>query len=386
MKRIRLLLKLAVLLVLTASLGACSLFASKSDYDKSRSGKALEVPPDLTYKPGNAALEVPQIAPSSATFSHYSQTAEGDNGQAGVTTAPAATSPGQASVAAAPTTSAGAPGVRIMRDGAVRWLEVDMSPQQLWPRIRDFLEQQGYKIKTDDPHLGVIETGWREYKAESGDGFFSRLLNKLNSTGLRDSYRFRVEPAATPGKTDVFITHHGLREVATPDNGTDIVETMWETRPSDPGLEAEMMQRFLIYLGAGKAEAAKMLAATPAVAHASLSRRDDQPVLLVNEVFPRTWRRTGLALDRMGVVVEDRDRSNGLYFIRLPKDFSKSEDKGWLAGLFSGDKKKPVAERYQLKIEDQGQQCVIRVLDQSGEPDKGPVAEQILKHMLVYLK
>lgn len=374
-------LRYAALLLLVLSLGACSVFSSKSAYEKSREGRALEVPPNLSYNPGNAALEVPQIAPSSATFSHYSQA-----GQNGSNTATVAAESGVVA-ANGSTQNPSRPGVRIMRDGAVRWLELDLTPQQVWPKIKDFLEQQGFKITQDDPALGVIETNWREYKAESGDGFFSRLLNKLNSTGLRDRYRFRVEPAASAGKTDVYITQQGLREVATPDNGMDVIQTTWETRPSDPGLEAEMMQRFLVYLGEGKATAGKMLAATPAVAHAHMSTRDGLPVLQVNEVFPRTWRRTGLALDRLGVVVKDRDRSNGLYFIRLAKDFSKQKDSGgWLSGLFSKDKKKAVADQYQLKIEDQGQQCVIKVLTEAGEPDKSPVAKEILKQLLVYLK
>ena len=38
--------------------------------------------------------------------------------------------------------------------------------------------------------------------------------------------------------------------------------------------------------------------------------------LVVNDSFDRAWRRVGLALDRVGFTVEDRDRSKGLFFVR----------------------------------------------------------------------
>ncbi len=373
--------KCALALPLMVSLSACSLFVSKSVYENSRNGRALEVPPDLSYTQGNAALDIPQIAPSSARFSHSARSAQGN-------TAVRTSASGAASATGnpAPHARSGQAGVRIMRDGAVRWLELDLTPRQVWPKVRDFLSRQGLKITQDNPQLGIIETGWREYKAETADGFFSRLLGKLNSTGLRNRYRFRIEPATTAGKTDVYITQQGLREVATADNGLNIIQTAWETRPTDLGLEAEMMQRFLVYLGEGKTVASKMLAATPAQPHARLARRGAVSVLLVDEVFARTWLRAGLALDRMGVRVTDRDRSNGLYFIGLPKDFSTQQGKSWLAGLFGGDKEQVVADRYQLKIVAQGPRCVITVLTRTGVADKSPVAERILKQLLVNLK
>ena len=38
--------------------------------------------------------------------------------------------------------------------------------------------------------------------------------------------------------------------------------------------------------------------------------------LVVDDSFDRAWRRVGLALDRTGFTVVDRDRSKGLYFVR----------------------------------------------------------------------
>ena len=43
---------------------------------------------------------------------------------------------------------------------------------------------------------------------------------------------------------------------------------------------------------------------------------DGTEALQVNEPFDRAWRRVGLALDRVGFTVEDRDRQKGQYFVR----------------------------------------------------------------------
>jgi hypothetical protein len=53
----------------------------------------------------------------------------------------------------------------------------------------------------------------------------------------------------------------------------------------------------------------------------------------VDEGFDRAWRRVGLALDRAGFTVEDRDRTQGIYFVRYIND--ATETKGFFSKLFS---------------------------------------------------
>lgn len=364
------------IVLLVALAAGCSAFGGGPNYKSSKSTKPLDMPPDLTLSPGDSQTDVPQIAPRQATFSNYMGKEKGESGDQ-------ANGGGQEASALA----GGLPGVHMKRDGAIRWLVVDAKPAALWPRVKDFLQRQGFKIAVSEPKLGVMETNWREQKAESDDGFFSTLLHKLNSTGLRDKYRVRLEPAKDPNKTLVFITQRGLKEYATSDNGTDVIQTAWETRPSDPELEAEMTERFLVYLGASKSQAKHVVAeAGPEVSRAKVAQVDGHVSLEVSEVFARTWRRTLLALDRLGVTIEDRDRSNGLYYIRLPKDFFKQKDQGWLSSLFGGDKSKTPARSYQLRIADHGASTVVQVLSKDGEADDTQVARHILQRLQTYLK
>jgi outer membrane protein assembly factor BamC len=77
---------------------------------------------------------------------------------------------------------------------------------------------------------------------------------------------------------------------------------------------------------------------------ASLSKATDGTLTLaVNDEFDRAWRRVGLALDRVGFVVEDKNRSNGVYFVRYTDvdiDTAPKTKKGLLDSLkFWGDDK-----------------------------------------------
>ncbi|HKK05301.1 MAG TPA: outer membrane protein assembly factor BamC [Gammaproteobacteria bacterium] len=366
----------AAILSLAVLAAGCSAFGGGPDYESSKQTRPLDMPPDLSLSPGGSETDVPQIAPRQATFSNYmGQEKDAAGEQTGGTKESSAA------------LSGGLPGVHMKRDGAIRWLVVDAKAAALWPHLKDFFQRQGFKIAVSEPKLGVMETNWREQKAEVNDGFFSRIFQKLNSTGLRDKYRVRLEPAKDPDKTLVFITHRGLKEVAFDDTGGEHISTAWQTRPSDPELEAEMTERFLVYLGASKPQAKQVVAeAGPAVSRAKVTQVDGHLSLEVSEVFARTWRRTGLALDRLGVTVEDRDRSNGLYYIRLPKDFFKEKDKGWLASLFGGDKQKTPPQKFQLRIADHGATTAVQVLSKDGEADDSQVARHILDRLQTYLK
>ena len=67
-------------------------------------------------------------------------------------------------------------------------------------------------------------------------------------------------------------------------------------------------------------------------------------VLTLDEPFDRAWRRVGLALDRVGFTVEDRDRAKGLYYVRYvdPKTDGKKSD-GLVRTFFSVRHATPLA-------------------------------------------
>ena len=359
-------LRVVIVVALLINLIACSgtpewkaVYAQKNkEIDRSK----LEVPPDLSQPNVSDSLALPNIASSGSTYSAYNNTAyKGDK-----------------------ITPANPKGVKLIRDGANQWLEINATAEKLWPQLREFFAQTGFEISRDDKKLGVMETNWLENRASLPTNWLSKLLSRVNSTGLRDKYRARLEKTANPKVTRVFITHQGLKEFANAEINT--ITLWWGVRPSDPELEAEMYQRFLMFRDMSKADAKKLVTKIESKERTRIIDKDETKMLQVGEGFARTWRRVGIALDRIGILVDDRNRSGGLYYLRITDDFRDKvkEDKGWLASLFSSDKVK-IKDRYLLSVSAEKDNTVISIYETTGAKADIRFVNQLLTDLKSYL-
>jgi outer membrane protein assembly factor BamC len=295
-----------------------------------------------------------------------------------------------AAAAAAPSTIAvnTLADMRIEREGNQRWLITSMTPEQLWPQLRAFWTERGFNLTVDDATNGVLETDWAENRANiPQDGvrrMLGGLLDRLYDTGIRDRFRTRVERVA--GGTEVSITHRGVEEFY---QGQTKEITSWRWRPNDPQLEAEMLVRLMTKLGA-KEEVARgqvtTAASTPA--RARLLPGEAGAALEFDEAFDRAWRRIGLALDRTGFTVEDRDRSGGLYFVRYvdPKLAGRDEP-GFFAKLFGRDDKNAAnLQRYRIALKRAGEKTQVVVQNSQGSPETGETGQRIVTLLVDELK
>ena len=108
--------------------------------------------------------------------------------------------------------------------------------------------------------------------------------------------------------------------------------TAWQPRPSDPELEAEFLRRLMVRLGTPGERAKQLTVSGEQQLRAEIVKASDGAERLqVHEPFDRAWRRVGLALDRVGFTVEDRDRQKGLYFVRYadPENEMNQKDGGF---------------------------------------------------------
>jgi outer membrane protein assembly factor BamC len=360
MKQISLIIKIVVatlagMLLVTA----CSTIApgKKVDYKKSKTTESLEVPPDLTASSINAAPELLNEAGTS-----YSEISKG---------APAA---GTSTVLPEKND------IRVERDGNQQWLVIQAEPAQVWPKVREFWMQQGFLIKMEDPRLGILETGWTENRADIPSGMIRNTLGKVMdfvySAATRDQYRVRLERGAAPGTTELYLTQRGMEEVVT---GTaDDRSTVWKPRASDPELEAEMLKRLVVFLGVDEQKAKALMASKPKAQSRAQLVSDSNGVMLIDkEDFSRAWRRTGVALDRVGFAVEDRNRTDGVYFVRY-NDPLGDEEKGLLSKLafWSSDEEK--AKQYRIVLLAQGPETQIIVNNARGERENSGTAKRIL--------
>jgi outer membrane protein assembly factor BamC len=282
--------------------------------------------------------------------------------------------------------------VRVERAGTQRWLVVPGTPDKLWPVVKEFWQEAGFVVNVEKPEAGVMETDWAENRAkipESGvRGFLGRALDSLYSTSERDKFRTRLEPGAQPGTTEIYISHRGMEEVFISE-GKD--QLRWQPRKPDPDLEAEMLRRMMVRFGVETERAQTQIAAASVQPQAKLSRGADGSLLALNDQFDRAWRRVGLALDRVGFTVEDRDRSKGLYYVRYidpNTDVKTTEDKGWFSRLkfWSSSPRVQSKEQYRILVQGDNAGAEVRVLDKDGAREQSETANRILTLLYDQLK
>jgi len=370
-------------------LGACSSTSdwlessSKTDYKNVNTLPPLEVPPDLTSPTRDNRYSIPDnvTAQSSATLSRYEQERKDQK--------PAVMG------AATPVVLPPVDRMHVERAGSQRWLVVDdQAPDKLWPVVRDFWQENGFLIKFEAPDLGVMETDWAESRAkvEQGGirGLFSKALDQMYSTSERDKYRTRLDRGADGKSTEIYISHRGMVEVYTTARDTQSNapgDTRWQPREADPELEVEFLRRLMMRLGAQEEKARTLTAnAVPAQQRAEIRKGlNGEELLEVFEPFDRVWRRVGLALDRVGFTVEDRDRQKGIYFVRYADPDSEKDDRSLLAKWFTSDPKVK-AQQYRVQITQGGTTSQVNVLTKDGAADTSRTAQRILALLHEQLK
>ena len=367
------------------SLAGCStidnfMSGDKIDYRSTSTTKSagLEVPPDLTQLTKDSRYQ--QTQGSSVSAAAY---------QANT---PAAAPATVQSVTVAPQ-SVGA--MSIERLGNERWLRTTLPPEQLWPQLQAFWKERGFVITQDQPAAGVMETDWAENRGKLPLDFVRASIGKVfdgaYSTGELDKFRTRVE--RVDGGTEVYITHRGLIEVY---RGERKETTVWQPRQPDPQLEGELLSRLMLRLGATEdvAKTALVAPGTPGTPAAAARARllTDRPTaaLQVDDGFDRAWRRVGVALDRSGFTVEDRDRTQGVYFVRyIDPAFAGKDEPNLFSKLFSFGKKDDSSgpTRYRVTVKGDGERSsTVTVLNGKGEPENGDAGKRITSLLLEDLK
>ena len=272
--------------------------------------------------------------------------------------------------------------VQIKHDGNTRWLVLQGEPDIFWLKVKQFWLENGFTLKVENPTIGIMETEWAEKRADIPQGgirkYLAKALNMLYSSPTRNKFRVRLERGNVADTTELYLTHRGAEEVA---RGKSFI---WENRPSNPELEAEMLNSLMIFLGVEKKQAETLLAEKPTSRAQLMRSKEDQVYLVVNEDFARTWQSTGLALDRLGFTVEDRDRSRGLYFIRYT-DPDAEKEKGFFASFFSS-KSTSDNQAYSINLQEDSSTTRLVVLDNEGNLSPSKTAERILTLLHEQLK
>ena len=358
------------------ALAGCSgnlIEGKKIDYKSAGNVKPLDVPADLSTPPTSDRYNIPEPSAGSATASEY---AEGQGGR--VAAGPAPVLPPQDKV-------------QFDRAGSQRWLVVDAEPDALWPVIKEFWQDNGFLINIESQQTGIMETDWAENRAKIPDSLLRKVIGKVLDSAYsypeRDKFRTRLERGENPGSTEIYISHRGMAEInISRDRYTET--TKWQVSPVDPELEAEMLSRLAIRVGA-REEQIKTQFKAAEQPKATLSKNGELPeALLMVDSFDRAWRRVGLALDRVGFTVEDRDRSKGLYYVRyVDVDAADKTEPGfWSKLAFWRDSGPKKDEQYRISVASATQGSEVKVLDAKGVKSNSSTAGRILALLQQELK
>lgn len=376
--------RLAAAAAAIASLSGCTFLGidfndDKVQYESSNSRANLEIPPDLTPIQNDNRFQVP------ARPGVVSANAEAEKAR-------------QAADANAPTASKIVPltvRAKVMKEGTDRWLRVNAAPEQLWSVVQDFWPSVGLVVREQNPKTGYMETEWAENKAKLPQDIIRRTIGKVidfaYSTGEQDQYRTRME-RNDDGTTDIYISHRSMVEVVT---GADKESTVWQPGPTDPTMEAEMLQRLALRIDAefnpnasaeAEAEAQKELAqqfkVEPVATRARIENGADgkAAAVVLTDNFDQAWRRMGLVLDRMGFEQVDRDRTAGWFLVRYldpAYEAAQKEKRGFFTNLISSDAVID-APNYRIHLSGEGAETRVTVQGPDGGEDATGVAPNIL--------
>jgi outer membrane protein assembly factor BamC len=408
-------------------LGGCTVvgdwFSSGTDYKGgAKRTQPLDVPPDLTQLQKDS-----RYLPQGGVV-----TASDLNKAGGPSVAPAqpAAAPAQPAPASAPANPevalAAAGNLHLEHTADKQWLSTQEAPENVLPKVRAYWQSQGYTLTVDEPKTGILETDWKQNRTKlPSDGIrniLSGVLDNLSDSGFRDRFRTRLERRADGG-TEIYVTHFGAQQQVTgKDNSAQTADVVWMPRPSDPGLEAEQLSQMMLSLASvtetnvapkphsffhfGDDDAA----IEPANGHPIPSAATTRPTtgtgpngaararvvagqagatMEVDDNFDRSWRRIGLALDHGGFTVEDRDRAQGIYYVRYvdAKEAAKDEP-GFFSKFTSWFTKggpSPVG-KYRIVIKAPGDSATVTVLNDQGQPDNSDNAKQIVSLLVDELK
>ena len=352
--------KLPAALALLA-LAGCSTPGGQTDgprYEGSRQIDSLELPPDLIAPGMERAVRIPDVPGERVSARALEADPRRD--------APRA-------VAAGAPVLPDSPGVELRRDGQTRWLHVEAAPESLWPRLREFWRAQNLALVRDEPVVGIMETEWAENRAGiplgATRGLLARAIGSVYDAGTRDQYRLRVE--RVNGATEIFISHRGAVERGDRDGQA----ARWFIADPDPELEAQMLNRLLVFLTTGETPDTVTTLAEEADFERSgqvdLVERDGHLVLALRGEPDALWRRLGLALDRTGLMVDEQDRRTGTFLVTYRPDVADqaTQRPGMFRRMFGGGREiaARMDQRFQVRMIENGRELQIEALSIDGE-------------------
>ena len=318
------------------------------DYVSSSRARKLEIPPDLSQIETQSDYEVPGEGKS---YKNYQKKQNAPQSKA-------------VKVVEDPQ------GLKIIKSGNMRWLLVKKDPDTVWPHVQDFWEDMGFRVRVANKNTGVIETEWIS-TSDLNTGTSSTLdkwFDAMSGFADKRKFRTRLEMGSQEGTTEIFLSHRSATSATDQhkrikgERGVDfeieevyrlpeyipdgqekerVIEITDEMRVEDHEINSEILRRLMVKLGATDFDAKERIQNPQEIIKAELVNSEQGYFIKMADPYDRAWRRLGLALDIIGFITEDRDRSEGIFYVKykdleLPGE-EVAQEKGILDSLMFWD-------------------------------------------------
>jgi outer membrane protein assembly factor BamC len=273
--------------------------------------------------------------------------------------------------------------VRIQRLGERRWLALPESPITVWPKVKQFLAENGVPVAGESGPDGRIDTGWLTITNEPYRDVIRLVVRDGRDAAKvasgRDRLRIRVEQGIRERTTEVHVRHEN-DSMGLPASDTLVDLNTIESKI--PDVETDMLNELGAYVAAKVSEqTVSMVAQEISSGAKSLITRSAEgtPTLLLYLDGDRAWATQGQALTRAQMSVTDEDRTEGKYYISVTEEFLAGEEKkGFFGRMFSfGGSDK--AEDLQIHLQRSTESTfTVSVLDAQAEPAERELSQQLL--------
>ena len=272
--------------------------------------------------------------------------------------------------------------IRIQRLGERIWLVVPEAPTTVWPKIKQFLAENGVGVVSEQPGRGRITTEWLSIEDEPYRDVVRSLLKDVKSSPSqdgRDRLLLQVEQGLRELTSEVHMRHQGDAgagsEGEAPADLDQLASGLVE-------VERRLLNELGAYIAARVAEQTVSMVAQEIVGQVkSELARDEagQPILRLFLDEERAWATLSQALDNAGIEVLETDRQSRVHHVRIPEEVLLGEEKrGFFRRLFSSRGGGDVPEVALRLTEEESGHYALSVRDRAGQFVPVEFAQQVL--------
>ena len=233
--------------------------------------------------------------------------------------------------------SSGDSSVQLRRLGQLLWIYIETLPSTSWPISKSYWDTSSYEVLNSNPDTGVIEIDFDE----------SSIL------------QMKIE--------------HGIKEASTEIFLNKIDKSNSEMIADSVFIQAEL-EKIVNYF----AESINTFTGTSLAAQnlnemkkAKIFTENGQTVIELDLNFDRAWSSVTKAMTAANIVANDKDRSNGIFYV----SYSKEEDEGFFSFLGFGQEKRGSENlfnkeaQFEVKISEKNNKTYVRAKSNNDKID-----------------